>query len=465
MRSKFLPVVAFGKDDKGGIAILFGISLCLLMGFGALAIDFARGQSTKSSLQQDLDATLLYVGSELTRSAQITDAQAMAQTYFDGLRRQRQAIGDVKLVLVQPDATSFQATADAKVPTMLMGIFGVSMLDVQVASEAQVGQQPVEFALVLDNTLSMEGSKLTALKSAANSLVDAIYQGLNADQFVKVSVVPFAEYVNVGQANRNAAWMSVPIDTSTTTNVCQDVREATVVPGSCHDVSYTYTQDGQQKTATTQQCEYTYGPPVNQCSDVTTTETWNGCAGSRDYPLNVKDENYSVRVPGVMNVWCPNAITPMSNQKDTAKAAIDAMYATGNTYIPAGLMWGWATLTSQAPFEEAQDTVNGKSVRKIMVLMTDGFNTISPTLPYNGYHWGYDTAKANEYTTELCTNAKAANIEIYTIAFEVTDETIKSVLQGCASDSGNYHDAADASQLEEAFEKIAADFSPLRLSR
>jgi len=312
-----------------------------------------------------------------------------------------------------------------------MGIFGVSMLDVQVASEAQVGQQPVEFALVLDNTLSMEGSKLTALKSAANSLVDAIYQGLNADQFVKVSVVPFAEYVNVGQANRNAAWMSVPIDTSTTTNVCQDVREATVVPGSCHDVSYTYTQDGQQKTATTQQCEYTYGPPVNQCSDVTTTETWNGCAGSRDYPLNVKDENYSERVPGVMNVWCPNAITPMSNQKDTAKAAIDAMYATGNTYIPAGLMWGWATLTSQAPFEEAQDTVNGKSVRKIMVLMTDGFNTISPTLPYNGYHWGYDTAKANEYTTELCTNAKAANIEIYTIAFEVTDETIKSVLQGC----------------------------------
>lgn len=465
MRSNFSTMTAFGKDNKGGVAILFGMSLCLLLGFGALAIDFARGQSTKDSLQQDLDATLLYVGTQIAKNPDIGDAQAIAQTYLDGLRRQRQAKGAVTLALVQPDATSFQATADAKVTTTLMGIFGVKTLDVQVSSEVQVGQQPVEFALVLDNTLSMQGSKLTALKSAANSLIDAIYQGLNAEQFVKVSVVPFADYVNIGQANRNAPWMSVPNDTTKTENICRDVQQPTLVPGSCRDVTYSYTQDGVPMTGTTQQCDYTYGPPVNQCSDVTTSETWYGCAGSRDYPLNVKDENYAVRVPGVMNTWCPNAITPLSNEKDTAKAAIDAMYATGNTYIPAGLTWGWATLSSQAPFEEAKDTINGQKVRKIMVLMTDGHNTISPTVPYNGYHWNSDTAQANAYTTELCSNAKAAKIEIYTVAFEVTDATVKSILEGCASESGNFHDAADASQLEEAFEQIAADFSPLRLSR
>ncbi len=465
LRSNPSAKMSFIKDNKGGVAVLFGLSSFLLFGFGSLAIDYARAQSTKDSLQQDLDATLLYVGTEASRNPELENVQGMAQKYLEGLRRQRQAIGEVRVIVVKPEDGAYTGTADADVQTLMMGLFGLKELGVHVASEVKVNQQPVEFALVLDNTLSMEGPKLTALKTAANALIDAVYQGSNAEQFVKVSIVPFAEYVNVGQANRNAPWMSVPYDTTKTENICQDVQQPTLVPGSCRDVAYSYLQDGVPMTGTSQQCDYTYGPPVNQCSDVTTSETWGGCAGSRDYPLNVKDENYAVRVPGVMNTWCPNPITPLSNEKDTIKAAIDAMYATGNTYIPAGLMWGWTTLSSQAPFEEAKDTINGQQVRKIMVLMTDGHNTISPTMPFNGYHWNSDTTQANAYTVELCSNAKAAKIETYTVAFEVNDTTIKSVLEGCASGSDNFYDAANGAELEDAFKQIAADFSPLRLAR
>jgi Flp pilus assembly protein TadG len=465
MKSFNSGIRSFAREQSGGIAILFAISLFMLFGFTALAVDFARGQSTKSALQQDLDATLLYVGTEVSKQPEGLDPQAMAQTYMDGLRRAKQAEGAVLVTLTQPDAKSFIGDAVAQVPASLAGLFGIENFEVGVRSEAQIGQQPVEFALVLDNTLSMNGPKLDTLKSAASTLVETIFQGLNADQFVKASVVPFAEYVNVGQSHRNAPWMSVPADTSTTTNVCQDVQPATVVPGSCHDVSYGYVQDGVPMTGTSTQCDYTYGPPVHQCSDVTNTTTWNGCAGSRNYPLNVKDENYATKVPGIMNVWCPNEITALSNQKDTVKAAINAMNATGNTYLPAGLMWGWATLSKDAPYAEAEDVKDGQNVRKIMVLMTDGFNTLSPTVPYDGTHWGSDTVKANALTAELCANIKAAKVEIYSVAFEVTDATIKSVLENCASNPSNFYDAADPTALHNAFEKIAADFSPLRLTR
>jgi Mg-chelatase subunit ChlD len=455
----------FAANNSGSVAILFAISVTVVVGVAGLAIDFARGQSTKDALQQDLDATVMYVGAEALKRPQGVDVQALANTYFHGLNRGKLARGPVRLIISQPDAITFSGTAEATVPTALMKLFGFGSLSIKVSSESQIGQQPVEFALVLDNTMSMDGSKITALKSAATDLVDTVYRGVNADQYVKVSVVPFADYVNVGTSHRNNLWMSVPADTTSTQNVCQDVQEATVVPGSCHDVTYNYTQDGVPKTGTETQCSYTYGPPVNQCSNVTTTHTWHGCAGSRNYPWNTKDENYAIKVPGIMDVWCPNELTPLTNQVATVKTAISDMFPTGDTYIPAGLMWGWAALSKSAPYDQAEDVRNGQRVRKIMVLMTDGFNTLSPSVPYDGTHNGSDTAKANTYTAELCTNIKAAGIEIYSVAFAVTDLTVKGILENCASNSSNFYDASNEAALQTAFQKIAADFSPLKLTR
>lgn len=455
----------FRREEKGTVAVLFGVSTFLLLGFVALAVDVARGQSSRSSLQQDVDATILFVGTQAAVAPDLHDAQSAAQNYLDGLRRQKQVRGSAKVLLTQPDSITYRAVADAEVPTMLMGLFGIKSLNLQVMSEAKIGQQPVEFALVLDNTLSMAGAKLEALKAAAKSLVSAVSDSPNADQFVKMGVVPFADYVNVGMANRNQPWMSVPHDTATSRNVCRDTAQASVVPGSCRESAYTYMQDGVPTTATQQRCDYTYGEPVHQCQDEKSTETWYGCAGSRDYPLSVSDDNYSTPVPGAMNQACPTPITPLTDDVDTVKAAIDAMTVTGNTFIPAGLTWGRALLSSAAPFEESQSTSGGKKVRKVMVLMTDGHNTVSPTVPYNGYHWNSDKAKANELTTELCTNAKGDGVTIYTVAFNVADDGMKSILLGCASDHDKFFDAASGSELDQAFAQIAADFAPLRLSR
>jgi hypothetical protein len=85
--------------------------------------------------------------------------------------------------------------------------------------------------------------------------------------------------------------------------------------------------------------------------------------------------------------------------------------------------------------------------------MTDGENTVS--MLSDGTHDGSTRADADAATAAICANAKAQKIEIFTIAFMVTDTAAKSMLQKCASDSAHYFDASDASNFQIAFAKIA----------
>lgn len=455
----------FGANRQGSVAIMFALAILALMMCAGSAIDYARSYSSKQALQQDLDAALLYAGTERMQQGEDFDAQAGVQRYLDGLKRETHAYGAITATVTQPTPTSLQAIARAKVPTSIMRVFGFANLDIAADAEASLGQSPVEVALVLDNTGSMEGAKMAALQDASKSLIDVAYQAPNSDQHVKLSIVPFAQYVNVGLGNRNKSWLSVPADGTTTGP--QTCSMVTPVSGqsNCQDMTGTYVADGVTKTYTYTQCDYTYGPPVNQCSTPTYTTTWYGCVGSRNYPLDTLDDQYTSKEQGLPNTACPSEITPLTNDQGVLKGQIDNMVATGETYIPAGLMWGWRVLSKNAPYDQAKDygeMVNGSPVHKIMVLMTDGQNTLSPTYPA---HDGNDTALANKLTAEVCTNIKAKGIDIYTVAFSVTDPAAKALLQSCASSTSKYFDATSAAELKTSFNEIAKDFSPLRLSR
>jgi Mg-chelatase subunit ChlD len=453
------------RDQRGGVAIVFALTVMALMMVCGAAIDFARSFSSLEALQQDLDAAVLFAGTERMRQGDDFDPQAGVQTYLDGLIREQQVTGAVVATVNQPTSDRIQAVARAKVPSKILRIFGFDTFDITASSEASLGQQPVEVALVLDNTGSMSGGKLTALQDAAKSLVEIAYQAPKADKHVKISIVPFSQYVNVGLSNRNKSWISVPADSTTTgPQVCEMVSPVTGT-SNCHDVTSTYLNDGVPTTYTQQTCDYTYGPPVNQCYTPTSTTTWNGCVGSRNYPLDTLDEQYTTKIVGLPNTSCPSEITALTNDKSLLNSQISNMVASGETYIPAGLMWGWRVLSKDAPYDQAKgygELVNGQPTTKLMVLMTDGQNTLSPTYPA---HDGNDTVLANKLTAEVCTNIKAKGIQIYTVAFAVTDANIKSILQSCASGPGKYFDAGNAEQLKTSFNEIAKDFSPLHLTR
>lgn len=123
--------------------------------------------------------------------------------------------------------------------------------------------------LVLDTTLSMEGARLTSLKTAATDMVNTI-ESFDNDNF-RLAVVPFSNYVNVGLSRRYESWMSVPHDTSTTTNVCRNKRDVTGT-SNCRIVSGVRDRDGVKVPYTRKKCDRTYGPQYQVCGPRTVTQ-------------------------------------------------------------------------------------------------------------------------------------------------------------------------------------------------
>ena len=81
------------------------------------------------------------------------------------------------------------------------------------------------------------------------------------------------------------------------------------------------------------------------------------------------------------------------------------------------------------------------------------------------------TAALDEHMLETCTNAKAAGITIYTVAYDVPNgSSVKAKLQACSSTSSKtgkklYFNASGSSQLLATFDTITEDISRLRISR
>ena len=450
----------FGSDARGNVAMMFGLASLGLVGAVGLAMDYTHAQTMRTKVAVAADGAVL-AGAKLTGKPE-SQRQEIALQHFNAAIAIQGGVHIVAFtghdIKAGNDVEGFRVEVDAYVPTTFGKLFGLSKLPFKIETHARGGSMSnVEIALVLDKTGSMAGAKMLALKAAATDLVTTLTAKATTPDQIKFALVPFATHVNVGMANRNAPWISVPPDQ--TVNACW-FTYPNAISSNCRLEPYTYLQDGVPVTTTTQVCDWDWGAPVEVCGP--TTSQWYGCVGSRNYPLNVQDGTYSTPVPGLLDAWCPGEIVALTSNAATINTAIGTLTAEGGTYIPAGLAWGWRVLSPDVPYNESQKGKNPKKINRYMILMTDGANSQSPNYPDN---WGTDVGVANTLTQELCENIKNDDIQVFTIAFEVTDATIKNILQGCASGPGNFFNATDAAQLASAFKAIGSSLTALRLSK
>jgi Flp pilus assembly protein TadG len=504
------------------VAMVVALSLPVLVltiGGGA---DYARVLAARSKLQAAVDSATLATYKHYEQDTNQTEAQL--QPYFDkalkaSLRQKFERQIDITRERLRLDVANntLRAEVSADFPTTFIRLAGIDPMTINTTSEVKASLNFTEVALVLDVTGSMgERGKLDELKQAARNFLDKINDKLpasSADSF-KVAIVPFAEYVNVGTDKRNEPWIDVPRDRTIVKQtpwkdcdrwVCLKWGQET--KRRCHWVGDPDSPDHHKECRDVVEtvCQKSTYVKMDHCvTGVDTTRLnikWEGCVGSRDYPLNLKDEGYGLeRVPGVMNhprhedslpdsdldAWarrkrnhCSTPITPLMPLKtniDQLKRKIDGLRARGYTYIPIGLVWGWRVLSHKEPFTEgARDAdVKSKNVNKIIVLMTDGVNTRAPDkrsrrrYKYRE-HQRNDRAYADQMLRELCDNIKAINpvtdrrnAEIITVTFDVTDNNIKNLLKSCST-MGSFD--AQSGQLTEVFENIANSLAELHLSR
>jgi len=464
----------YTTNQSGNMAMIFAISLMMLFaGIGA-AVDFSAMVKQRSGYQNMADAAVLAAarsGETKRKKLQKIATKFVAANNFNGDK--------IKVKAKLSKQGRLQITLEGSYDTVFMGMFGKAHADVSVLAEAPLAaSEPVNIALVLDSTFSMSGAKMTSLKVSANSLVTTL-AAADSDA-LKMSVIPFSQYVNIGLDNRASIWLDVPDDYVDRSQKCQNYRPVigrdnskcrTVnyparpakPPGTCYNDGVPYSCGGRsaRPAGSYQSCPKIYGPVEERCRWRTKEYTWRGCVGSRAEPWNTRAKYASKKIPGLMNISCGTQIRPLTNRLSDVKSTIAALKANGETYMPAGLLWGWRSLSRKQPLKQANSGFN-KNTRNVLILMTDGANTKSKK---GELHNGGDAASANTLTQTLCQRIKADNIEVYTIAYAFGDITAKNILRNCASDANKFFDARNSAELQKAFDAIGNNLLNLRLTQ
>jgi len=499
----------FKFDLRANVGLMFALSLVPIMGAVGFGIDYANANRIKANLQTTLDAAALAGSASVAASAATSSNNGNSlNSNSDGVDSTPVVSAYVKANFtaktgLNPTVTvntlssgQVDASASLVVNNQFMKFLGMPTMTVHATSEAVYGTGgTLEVAIVFDTTGSMAGTKITSAAAAASQLVSTLAAVPNAASKVKVGLVPFNYYVNVGTTYAGANWLTSTATVSyswtgpyTTYNcTIQPTYSSTLTPQTCTSVN-----DG---ISSTWDCSY-YAQltPAGGCSTSTTTVTnnysypWVGCVGSRDWPMDDSATADKVgpsdtQVPALVAVpWviyyntCPQTplqrLQPMTSANATALQNVintQLVNVGGETYIPSGLLWGWRVLSPNQPFADGApySTTNTKAI----VLMTDGANTHAPNYPDhemqnpNNGATGAATDLANTITQDTCKYIQSAGIKIYAIAFEVTDTNIKSILQNCATNVSYYYDATTIASLQAAFTSIGAQLTALRLSK
>ena len=338
--------------------------------------------------------------------------------------------------------------------------------------------------------LALDASKMIASKTALQNAADAAAlaaasamanKGITSDQ-AKTLAVDFIS----GQMSNNLdskEKLKTPFDFASCTNV--DVQEQTTVGTSkrynikvttCYDVQYSALSAFLGKNA---------GRLTVSSSTESSTESKNALSmylvldrsGSMAEYTNTVSGSYTCRY-GRKTYTCYTyydkitalrmAATNLMNQlaasdPSTALVRTGAVSYNSAMQTPTNLAWGEANTKSyikaltatggtdsslafktayQALSASTEDSAhmnkNGQVPSKYIVFMTDGDNNYTTA----------DTA-----TKQWCDQARAAGIEVYSVAFMAPDRG-KALLNYCATSSAHYFAAEDADDLNAAFEYI-----------
>lgn len=493
----FVKLSAWADDRAGNVATLFAMVLVPVSLLAGGAIDFNQAMNARSRLADALDAAALAVATQPGLDAAAADQAALDFIRANYPERDVGAVQNVSVWLDNETGT-VRISGESRVSTTLLGLMGMDAITVRWQTEVQQARQNLELVMVLDNTGSMSGSKIAALRDAALTLTDALHGSASDPGRLRIGLVPFAATVNVGSDHARSWWL--------------DPEGRSPVHGEWMDESR----------------RVSHWDLFDRMSGV----SWRGCVEARPIPYDIDDTPPDASRPetlfipylapdepdigGYRNSYLdddrgtrslrdrleglgkyeggrpdggsPNAactsrpITPMTSSRRTIDDALRDMQASGNTNIAMGVSWGLRVLSPQAPFTEGRPYDDRDTV-KAMVILTDGENVMSGgngdlMSPYAAYGFASDgrlgvrsssgvvlSRALDERTEAACRAAREAGIRVYTITFQVRDARTQRLMRDCASSSSLYFDSPDTATLEDVFELIAGDLSNLRISR
>jgi len=198
-------------DARGNVAMLFGLSLPVLVLMTVGGVDIHRASTVRVNLQDALDAAALaaarspYTRNEDIREVGLASLRANLQAYPNVILRE----ADTSFVLNDDNVVIASSKVDVKtlVANIFLPPYGKFMddyLPVGAHSEVNRSSKNVEVGLVLDITGSMAGQRIIDLKAAATQLVDIVVQEVQTPFYTRMAIIPYSMGVNLGSYANNA---------------------------------------------------------------------------------------------------------------------------------------------------------------------------------------------------------------------------------------------------------------------
>ncbi len=193
----------FAAETRGNVAMIFALTLPILVMITMGGVDISRASTVRVNLQDALDAATLAAA----RSVAVTDSD-LTTIGTRALRANLAAYPDIDLASATFSMNSDQiviANATVNVKTLVANIvlppYGQLLddtLPVGAHSEVNRSSKNIEVGLVLDITGSMAGQRIKDLKAAAAQLVDIVVQPVQTPYYTRMAIIPYSIGVNLG---------------------------------------------------------------------------------------------------------------------------------------------------------------------------------------------------------------------------------------------------------------------------
>ncbi|CCB63795.1 pilus assembly protein [Hyphomicrobium sp. MC1] len=451
---------ALGSDERGSVAIIFGLTIFVLFAMIGLAVDYARFVNARSQTIAATDAAVL-AGARALQSNGGDQAAAVqvAETYYQqGVKSRIKVVplSDNINFFVSDNGTAMSTTGNARISTPFMHLaFGLggtesstlpllradgSDYSKAVLAVGGNGEQSLEVSLMLDITGSMAGQKLTDMKAAASDLVNIVVWQDQSQYTSKIAIVPFA------------------YDVRPPSSILKNIRGVGSSTNTTQKISGT--------TYNLSDCV------VERAGSEAYTDTAPG-AGKYLMGHYVKKTNNKVNC----DVPAAAELLPLTSDKSALLTKISNLSTAGSTAGHLGTAWAWyllspnwGSLWSSTSRPAAYGT---EKLKKIAVLMTDGeYNTqyTSQGIPDGSSSLTKCPNAANgvcssAQAVSLCKGMKAKGIEVYTVGFQLDNQTAVDTLSTCATDANHFYNSSTGDALKAAFRDIALKISTLYLSQ
>ena len=483
---------------------------------GGTAVDLARHENLRATMQYNLDRAVLAAAS----LKQTQDPNAVVADYMNKVN----TIEEFTLTVssdIGINSRSVSATATAELETWFLSMAGINSMPVIAASAAQEKIPNLEISLVLDVSGSMGwNNKLPNLKVAAKEFVTTMLSGADPDT-VALSIIPFNNGVAPSESIFNALTVNETHDYSTCLQFDDvDFQSVLIDPAVSQEQSvYTSTRGGWENFEQNRRTCYTDAYfeilPYSQNEaalhakiDSLQANGWTaGHLGIKwgNALLDPAFQSVTTSLISAGDVDAGFAGLPVAYTEVQTLKVIIMMGDGANTYEflfgsgfrgAGSALWEVVSAQPAAYYLHKASNNNYFDIENDDWLTQSEFNTLSATIPgwisstqmtwedawghmpaewYDSIVGGdnayddlvYGTARnsseADAVMSDACNASELAGIVVYTIGFETSAST-SAKLEACASTSSHYYDA-QGTEISLVFSAIASSIQKLKLTQ